>query len=262
MYIMGYTLYMELTLWMQWYQHILEDFGFVREDDERSAETLNNIMDDIGALTPQDIKIKDKVIVFGAGPSLKPNLTILKGINLDEFTLIAADGATTALLEEEILPDIIVTDLDGRMDDIITANREGTLMVVHAHGNNQDVIEKYTPKLVNVMGTTQSVPLASVYNFGGFTDGDRCVFLAMALGAKVIILSGMDFGKIVTHYSRPDQEDGPADQIKQKKLKWAKKLVKWAVVNSEVRFLNISQGEPVEGVEDIDPELLKNHNRL
>jgi hypothetical protein len=50
----------------------------------------------------------------------------------------------------------------------------------------------------------------------------------------------------VTHYSRPDQEDGPADQIKQKKLKWAIKLFKWAVDNSEVKFLNISQGEPVE----------------
>ena len=33
MYIMGYTLYMELTLWMQWYGLILEDFGFKKEDD-------------------------------------------------------------------------------------------------------------------------------------------------------------------------------------------------------------------------------------
>lgn len=248
---------MELTLWMEWYQLILEDFGFKKDDDERSAESLNHLLDDLGALMPQDIHIKSRVIVFGAGPSLKPNLTILKTINLDDFTLIAADGATTALLEEDIIPDIIVTDLDGRMDDIIYANQNGALMVVHAHGNNQGQIKKYTPQLINVMGTTQSKPLASVYNFGGFTDGDRCVFLAMALGAREIILSGMDFGKIVTHYSRPDQEDGPADMVKQKKLKWAKKLVKWAALNSEVRFLNISSGEMVEGVEDINPGLLK-----
>lgn len=247
---------MELTLWMQWYQNILEDFGFIREDDEHSAKTLNNILDDIGALITQDIEIKDKVIVFGAGPSLKPNLAALKDVHLDEFTLIAADGATTALLEEDIVPDIIVTDLDGLMDDIRAANRQGALMVVHAHGNNLEQIKKYTPQLVNVLGTTQSVPLSSVYNFGGFTDGDRCVFLAIALGAKVIVLSGMDFGRIVTHYSRPDQEDGPADAIKQKKLKWAKKLVEWAALNSEVRFLNISGGESVEGVEDIKLEFL------
>lgn len=254
---MGYTLYMELTLWMQWYQSILEDFDFKRKDDELSAEILNNIIDDIGALTPQDIKIKEKVIVFGAGPSLKPNLADLKKVDLDEFTLIAADGATTALLEESIIPDIIVTDLDGRMDDIMGANQNGSLLVVHAHGNNLEQIEKYTPQLVNVLGTTQSEPLASVHNFGGFTDGDRCVFLAMALGARVIILSGMDFGKTVTHYSRPDQEDGPADTIKEKKLKWAKKLVKWAASNSDIKFFNISTGEKVKGVEDVDPEYLQ-----
>jgi hypothetical protein len=241
---------------MQWYKLILEDFGFIQEDDEQSAKSLNNILDDIGALLPQDIDIKDKVIVFGAGPSLKPNLSILKSVDLDKFTLIAADGATTALLEEDMVPDIIVTDLDGRMDDLLEANRKGAVMVVHAHGNNQEQIEKYTPKLVNVLGTTQSRPLASVYNFGGFTDGDRCVFLAMALGARSIVLSGMDFGKIVTHYSRPDQEDGPADQIKQKKLVWAKKLVEWAAFNSDIQFFSISTGEELEGVENINPELL------
>jgi len=262
MYIMGYTLYMELTLWMQWYQLILEDFDFKREDDELSAQILNNIIDDIGALTPQDIEIKEKVIVFGAGPSLKPNLMDLKQMDLDKFTLIAADGATTALLEENITPDIIVTDLDGRIDDIMCANREGSLLVVHAHGNNPEQVEKYTPKLVNVLGTTQSEPLSSVYNFGGFTDGDRCVFLAMALGARVIILSGMDFGKTVTHYSRPDQEDGPADIIKEKKLRWAKKLVKWAANNSDVQFFNISAGEKVEGVEDVHPGYLQELIRI
>jgi hypothetical protein len=257
MYILGYTLYMELTQWMEWYQLILEDFGFKRDDDEHTALILNNILDDKGALMPQDIHIKSRVIVFGAGPSLKPNLTILKTMNLDEFTLISADGATTALLEEDIIPDIIVTDLDGRINDIITANRQGAVMVVHAHGNNQEQVEKFTPQLTKIMGTTQSKPLANVHNFGGFTDGDRCVFLAMALGAREIILSGMDFGKIVTHYSRPDQEDGPADKIKQKKLKWAKKLVRWAALNSDLHFLNISRGETVEGVEDINPDVLK-----
>jgi uncharacterized Rossmann fold enzyme len=257
MYILGYTLYMELTQWMEWYQLILEDFGFKRDDDEHTALILNNILDDKGALMPQDIHIKSRVIVFGAGPSLKPNLTILKTMNLDEFTLISADGATTALLEEDIIPDIIVTDLDGRINDIITANRQGAVMVVHAHGNNQEQVEKFTPQLTKIMGTTQSKPLANVHNFGGFTDGDRCVFLAMALGAREIILSGMDFGKIVTHYSRPDQEDGPADRIKQKKLKWAKKLVRWAALNSDLHFLNISRGETVEGVEDINPDVLK-----
>jgi 2-amino-4-hydroxy-6-hydroxymethyldihydropteridine diphosphokinase len=251
------SFYMKLEDWMYCYQLILDDFHFQKEEDELSAQILNNILDDIGALTPQDIKIKSKVLVFGAGPSLKPNLAVLKTLDLNDFTLIAADGATTALLEESIIPDIIVTDLDGRIEDIIAANRQGTLVVVHAHGHNQSQVKKYTPKFHNVMGTTQSKPLSSVYNFGGFTDGDRCVFLALALGANVIVLSGMDFGKLITHYSRPDQKDGLADQIKQKKLEWAKKLVGWASKNSNALFLNISGGEKLEGVENTLVERLK-----
>lgn len=248
---------MNLEIWMEWYQKILKDFGFSQDDDERSARKLNNIIDDIGSLSLQDIDIKEKVIVFGAGPSIKPNLSVLKKMDLDDFTLIAADGATTALMEEGIVPDIIVTDLDGRMNDIIKANQEGTIMVVHAHGNNQEQVEKYVPNLHNILGTTQSIPLSSVYNFGGFTDGDRCVFLALAMGARLIILCGMDFGKIVTHYSRPDQKDGPADLVKQKKLLWAKKLVEWAAENSNARFLNISMGVKLKGVENIDTDSLK-----
>ena len=248
---------MKLEDWMECYQLILEDFHFKKEEDELSAQILNNILDDIGALTPQDIDMKSKVLVFGAGPSLKPNLTVLKKLDLKDFTLIAADGATTALLEESMIPDIIVTDLDGRIKDILTANRQGALVVVHAHGHNQLQVKKYTPKFHNVMGTTQSKPLSSVFNFGGFTDGDRCVFLALALGASVLVLSGMDFGNLVTHYSRPGQKDGLADRIKQKKLKWAKKLVEWASKNSNAFILNISGGEKLEGVENTIIERLE-----
>ncbi|MGZ4857617.1 MAG: 6-hydroxymethylpterin diphosphokinase MptE-like protein [Methanobacteriaceae archaeon] len=253
---------MKLEQWMDCYQQILEDFHFQKEDDEHSAQILNNILDDMGVLTPQDIDIKSKVLVFGAGPSLKPNLAVLKNMKLDDFTLIAADGATTALLEESMIPDIIVTDLDGRIDDIIAANRKGALVVVHAHGNNQPQLKKYTTKFQNVIGTTQSKPLSSVYNFGGFTDGDRCVFLALALGASIIVLSGMDFGKLVTHYSRPDQKDGPADHVKQMKLEWAKKLVKWASKNSNALFLNISEGKKLEGVENLAIERLEYLNDM
>jgi 2-amino-4-hydroxy-6-hydroxymethyldihydropteridine diphosphokinase len=67
----------------------------------------------------------------------------------------------------------------------------------------------------------------------------------------------MDFGKLITHYSRPDQKDGLADQIKQKKLEWAKKLVGWASKNSNALFLNISGGEKLDGVENTVVERLK-----
>ena len=63
----------------------------------------------------------------------------------------------------------------------------------------------------------------------------------------------MDFGKIVTRYSRPDIEEseGPADHVKEKKLEYAKKLVEWAADNEDVKILNLSHGEKIHGVEDI-----------
>jgi len=250
---------MNLDIWFSWYKEILDEFGFSQNEDEKSAKILNNLLKNHNGLNKDELKIKDKVIVFGAGPSLKRNINELKELNLKSFTLIAADGATTALLEENIIPDIIVTDLDGKMDDIIRANNEGAVLVIHAHGNNIEKIEKYVSTLKNVLGTTQSIPLENVHNFGGFTDGDRCLFFAIEFGAKSIILAGMDFGKIVTKYSRPDIEnlEDKADEIKIKKLRYAVKLIEWIAKNEGVRILNISHGEKVNGVIDTDYDALK-----
>lgn len=251
---------MNLDIWFSWYKTILDEFGFSRDEDEKSAIILNNLLKEHNSLNKDEIRIKDKVIIFGAGPSLKRNIIELKKLDLNDFTLISADGATTALLEEYIIPDIIVTDLDGKMDDIIKANNEGAILVVHAHGNNIEKVETYIPTLQRILGTTQSVPLENVYNFGGFTDGDRCIFLAAELGADLIILAGMDFGKIVTKYSRPDLENSEenADEIKTKKLKFAKELTEWAAKNENIEIVNISHGESVNGVIDITIDNIKN----
>ncbi len=250
---------MNLIIWFSWYTEILEELGFSRVDDEKSALILNKLLETSKSLSPMDIPIKDRVIVFGAGPSLKGNIKDLKNLNLSNFTLIAADGATTALLEDNIIPDIIVTDLDGEMEDITQANEDGAFLVVHAHGNNLDEINEYVPRLKRVLGTTQSTPLRNVYNFGGFTDGDRALYFAVELGAKYIILAGMDFGGVVTKYSRPDMDTklGNADEIKLLKLNYAKKLIEWLVSNEDVIIFNISHGEKLDGVRDVNIDELK-----
>ncbi len=250
---------MNLDVWFSWYKEILEEFGFERELDEKSAEILRILLEGKGSLSPSDITMKPDVIIFGAGPSLKKNIHELKKINMNNYTIVCADGAVTALLEEEIIPDIVVTDLDGKIEDIIDSNRKGAIMVVHAHGNNIENIKKYVPELENILGTVQSSPIENVYNFGGFTDGDRCLFLAVKLGAQNIVMAGMDFGKIITRYSRPDikEREGQADSVKEKKLEYAKKLVEWVAENENVKILNLSHGERVIGVADIQVDELK-----
>lgn len=205
---------MNFTEWEPIYTEIIKDFGFSRDADEESARILSTMLDkkESGMIYRQiEQKIAAKsVIVCGKAAILVKDL---KNIVLKDKTIIAADGATSLLLNIDLLPDIIVTDLDGNIDDILMAEERGSLIVIHAHGDNIDKIKKYVPKFKNVIGTTQSSPFDNIYNFGGFTDGDRCVFLAKHFGAREIILAGFDF------------EDQTVTDRKRKKLEWAKRLL-------------------------------------
>ena len=239
---------MEFGLWERYYKEILDDFGFSRENDEKSAKLLDEILSEEGCLTLDDLSkivgFSDKYIVFGAGPSLKEHIQMLKeNYDLRDYVLVAADGATTALVEERISPDIVATDLDGNLDDILVADLRGANIVVHAHGDNIDRIAGFTSFFTNVLGTTQAQPVGNLYNFGGFTDGDRALFLSVALGASEITLAGMDFGDIVTKYSRPNLESdlAEADEFKKKKLMYAEKFTNWICENEDVKIINLKE---------------------
>ena len=239
---------MEFGLWEKYYTEILDDFGFSRPNDEASAKLLDEILSTEGCLTLEDLKgyvdFSDRFIVFGAGPSLKKHVKLLRDTyDLKDYVLVAADGATTALIEEKIAPDIVVTDLDGNLDDILLANFRGANIAVHAHGDNIDKIAALTGFFTNVLGTTQAQPVGNLYNFGGFTDGDRAIFLAVALNACEITLAGMDFGDIVTRYSRPkiEGELAKADEFKKKKLAYAEKFTRWIEENENVRIINLCE---------------------
>lgn len=239
---------MEFGLWERYYKEILDDFGFSRSGDENSAKVLDEILSEEGCLTLDDLSqivgFSDKYIVFGAGPSLKEHIRFLKeNYDLKDYVLVSADGATTALIEEKLCPDIVATDLDGNIDDILLANLRGANIVVHAHGDNLDAVVKFTSFFNNVLGTTQAQPVGNVYNFGGFTDGDRAIFLAVALGASEITLAGMDFGDIVTKYSRPNLSTdlAEADDFKKKKLRYAEELTQWIIDNEDVDIINLCE---------------------
>ncbi len=215
--------------WDKWYSQICQDFNFSKKEDLESAIVLNNLMKKKSKFNIEDIDVATRVIIFGAGPSLKLHIDYIKNnFDLDDYTLIASDGASTALLEECIIPDIIVTDLDGKMSDIIKANNEKSVLFVHAHGDNIEKIKEYVPKLKRVIPTCQCKKFGLLENFGGFTDGDRAVHIAFyALKINDITLAGMDFKDIVTRYSRPENKDefSYADDFKKMKLDYAEKLI-------------------------------------
>ena len=237
---------MEFGIWEKYYKEILDDFGFSRSGDEESAKLLDEILSVEGCLTLEDLSqivgFSDKYIVFGSGPSLKEHIIMLKeNYDLKDYVLVSADGATTALIEERLVPDIIATDLDGKIDDILLANIRGANVAIHAHGDNIDKIASLTSFFNNVLGTTQAQPIGNLYNFGGFTDGDRALFLSVALGASEITLAGMDFGDIVTQYSRPNLQSktAKADDFKRKKLMYAEKFTNWIKENEPVEIINL-----------------------
>jgi uncharacterized Rossmann fold enzyme len=202
---------MQFKEWEPIYREILRDFGWRRESDEQAARLLSRLLlgksIDIAALRDK-IEGKD-VLVCGNAPTLSQDL---EKIDVKRYIIIVADGATSTLLEKGIVPDMIVTDLDGDIPDEIEAGRRGAIMVVHAHGDNIDKLS-VVKELSNVIGTTQSKPLSNIYNFGGFSDGDRCVFLANELGARSITLIGFYF------------DDQNVTAIKKKKLTWARTLI-------------------------------------
>ena len=46
-------------------------------------------------------------------------------------------------------------------------------------------------------------------------------------------------------------KEGKADSVKEKKFKYAKKLVEWVAENEDIKIFNLSHGEKVFGVQDI-----------
>lgn len=209
---------MDFEVWERYYEQILSDFGFDRKEDERSASILSNLLsgkklsykDDLSTM----IQRKD-VIVVGGGKNLEKELDK----DFSKKVVIAADGTTSSLLAEGIVPNVVVTDLDGKIEDQISANKMGAILAIHAHGDNIEQIKRWTPKFEGkVLGTVQCKPFGALHNFGGFTDGDRAVFLAHHFGARSIKLLGFDFDNV-------GEKPNCDEKTKLRKLGWAKRLI-------------------------------------
>ncbi|MEM2904576.1 MAG: 6-hydroxymethylpterin diphosphokinase MptE-like protein [Candidatus Bathyarchaeia archaeon] len=242
-----------LDLWMPWYQKIAEMLRLDRGRDEEATRILSALLegrDTRPAALEERLKGRP-VLVFGAGPSLERNLREVDLPRLSsDWVVVAADGATTALTRfGKRMPDIIVTDLDGWMPDILAAHSQGAAVVVHGHGDNIRQLRRYVPLLGSALGTTQVEPQPRVYNLGGFTDGDRAVFLAYAMRAETIALAGMDLGTVIGRYSKRRVRSVEA---KLTKLRICKELLEWLASRAEARLLNATwYGEKIRGFRDV-----------
>ena len=235
---------MTIRGWKTRYREIRNVFGYSKYDDLISAKKLNV---KIGKKYPiSNIKktISGKtVFIIGAGPSLSRSISVLK--KYQNITKIVADGAVQALIEHNIKPQILVTDLDGDIASIKKIGRTKIPIIIHAHGDNYnklDIISEFQNKI----GTTQTEKFGKLENFGGFTDGDRCVFLAENFKAKKIILFGMDFGKKIGKYSKKKVIDR---KTKLKKLEYGKKLLEWIAKKSDSELYTTS--ESIKGFKKI-----------
>ena len=216
-------------MWESYYHKIVEDLNLSQAQDEIAAEIFDQLIHTysknyISCQALNELINGKNVFIFGAAPSLEQDIENNKKY-FDNNIVIAADGATTAFIKYDINPDVIVTDLDGIIADQIQANENNAILIIHAHGDNTTLIQKTIPRVKGpYFGTIQTDPtnLRHVRNFGGFTDGDRAVFIADHFHPKKIYLGGFDCSVDPGFYSFQGQKN---IKVKRKKLKWCNKLL-------------------------------------
>ncbi|SFR58027.1 6-hydroxymethylpterin diphosphokinase MptE-like protein [Halogeometricum limi] len=200
---------MEFDDWEPLYERILADFGYPRAGDERARDAMAEYA------RPFDTTRLDctgeTVAVVGAAPSLPETVDAVA----DADAVFAASTAADVVRDAGYDVDLMVTDLDKNPETARRRTRAGDPVAAHAHGDNLPSVREWMPRFdaAHVLATTQAAPVENVYNFGGFTDGDRAAFLADAFGAADLRFVGWDF------------DDPTVDEAKAEKLRWAERLL-------------------------------------
>ena len=120
----------------------------------------------------------------------------------------------------------MVTDFDGN-PHLDKAAESGAVFVAHAHGDNisqwQECLDKWRilqnpPALILSHQVDEAID--GMYNYGGFTDGDRAVCIAFALGAEEVELAGFSIDEVGVWSGVTDKKR------KLMKLKWMDRVLK------------------------------------
>ncbi|MGA8303926.1 MAG: 6-hydroxymethylpterin diphosphokinase MptE-like protein [Thermoplasmata archaeon] len=214
---------MEYSAWAPFYDAIAGEFGFAFDREERSADRLESLLPHAARADPlarlrAGLADRDAIVVGRAPRAGPPPIWRLPHSDRPP-SVIAADGATAECLDAGLVPTVVVTDLDGPLPTEVGANRRGSIVVIHAHGDNLPAVEEWVPQFpAELAGSWAGPPRSGLFNVGGFTDGDRAVFLAEHSGARRVLLWGFDFEEV-------DEPDPVARGRKLAKLSWARRLI-------------------------------------
>jgi uncharacterized Rossmann fold enzyme len=197
----------DIEWWWDFQDSIDDQFGFSRIREDVATRFASRIFTQKGDIS---VHVKDRdLAIVGAG--------INSFTDIPESDLLVADGALRACLERGTIPEFIVTDFDGYISDLIWASEHGSKVIVHTHGDNLAAMYRYS-SYIRPICVTSTYPSAGTSCWGGFTDGDRALMMALSLGCKSVQLVGFDFSKIGDY-------SGKYSPRKLEKLAWAKKIV-------------------------------------
>ena len=197
----------DIDWWWKFQDQINTQFNFSRTREEVATRLLSHFNFSKSAISDY-FRGRDLVLIGAA---------INQSFSIPNSSLIVADGALRACLQRDIIPELIISDLDGYIPDIIWATQNGSKIIIHAHGDNISRVHQYSAKL-NPICMTSTYPSDSTFCWGGFTDGDRATMMSLSLGCASIKLLGFDFNKVGSF-------SGEYSPRKMEKLVWAQRII-------------------------------------
>ena len=197
----------DIDWWWDFQDQINTQFNFSRIREEVATRMVAH-SDIVKTSISHYFRGRDLVLIGAA---------INQSLSIPNSSLIVADGALRACLEKDIIPELIISDLDGYLPDMLWATQNGSKIIIHAHGDNISRVHQYSDKL-NPICMTSTYPSDSTFCWGGFTDGDRATMMSLSLGCASIKLLGFDFNKVGSF-------SGEYSPRKIEKLVWAQRII-------------------------------------
>ena len=235
---------MEYRIWAPHYERIRAEFDFPFAREEAAADRLEALLPERARSDPLArlravLQGRDAVVV-GLAPSAGPPPLWRRRAEGRSPSLVCADGAAAECLASGLVPTVIVTDLDGPVPSEISANGRGSLVVVHAHGDNVPSLEEWVPQFPGELaGSWAGPPRGPLLDVGGFTDGDRAAYLAEHCGARRVLLWGFDFDRV-------EEPEGPRRARKLAKLAWARRSLEFLAGRTETPILSWRRDGSIE----------------